>query len=133
MTVILNRRFNIARIAAYLRAFADVGFQYEERLYIFRKELQKHKKVRWPNYSEGITGLLLLEGFLCIALSLLLSAKNPYYYAALPIICFVLWLCISFYYWRRSSYAAMGKDLDAFLFEQWCEIKEREKSNRVIG
>ncbi len=133
MTVILNRRFNIARIAAYLRAFADTGFQYENRLYSFRKELQKKNKISWPNYSEGIIGTLLLEGFLCIAISFILSVKNLYHVVALPIICCIFWIIISFHYWRKSSYAAMGGELDSIMFEQWREIKKKEALSSKVG
>jgi hypothetical protein len=123
VSIMMNRRQNIVRIASYLRAFAKEEFRYESRLW----QLRQRRDIPWISYHLSTLQMFIIMGFVCIALSFLLLVKQGLA-LLLPSAVGLIWIVFSIAQWRMSRRILMGGGLDAILFNAW---RDTEMSDRT--
>jgi len=124
LSLAMNRRQNIVRIATYLRAFAGDRFEYESRLW----QLRQRRDIPWVSYQLSTLQVFIITGFVCIALSFLFLLGEGLL-LLVPGLAGLAWIGFSIGQWRMSRRILMGGGLDGILFNAWRQtLGEEEKS-----
>jgi hypothetical protein len=124
LSLAMNRRQNIVRIATYLRAFAGDEFKYESRLW----QLRQHRDIPWTNYPYSTLQMFVIPGFVCIALSFLLLLGEGLL-LLVPGLAGVVWIGFSMAQWRMSPRILIEGGLEGILFNAWGQIVGEENKS----
>lgn len=117
----MNRRQNIVRIAAYLRAFGGDNFVYESRLW----RLRQRRYIPWVSYQLSILQVLISLGFICIALGFLFLLEEGLL-LLIPGLAGLVWFGFSIVQWRMSRRILLGGGLDGIVYNAWCQTLDEE-------
>lgn len=120
LSLVMNRRQNIVRIATYLRAFGGHKFAYESRLW----RLRQRRDIHWVNYQFTILGVFIIIGFVCITMSFLFLLAEGLL-LLIPGLVGLVWLGFSVAQWRMSRHILLGGGLDGVLFNAWCQTLDK--------
>jgi hypothetical protein len=127
--LVLENAAAITRRAAYLRVFLEQSKdapKYETRLRKLRESRLANRSGRL--HGDTVYWIFVLLGFISIVVG---AVRIEASVIRLPLGACIVWSIVSIFLSRRRTFVEAGGELDASLFNQFLELKNKELSGKM--